>query len=332
MSVKALRKLQLGREVTAGTAVAATAIWRGMGAIEDQRETVFVAEDIGYLSGVDRTYVPKLLGALALDSVPATYEQLPHLLEMAIKAIGTGAADGTGSDKIYDYVLPTTAANTIKTYTIEGGDDQEVEEMEYSHAQDLSLDGKGGEALMMSATLRGRQVAVSAFTGSLAAPTVEEILFSKGKLYIDTVASTFGSTIKSNTLLDMGLKITTGWIPVWAADGQLYFSFVKSVGPEVVLSLTFEHDSIGAAEKAKWRAQTPSLIQLKFVGNAVQTAGTTYTTKTLIINLAGKWEKFSSLGEQDGNDTIQGTFRARYNATAAAFGNIVVVNELTAVP
>jgi len=331
MSVKALRRLQLGRETTAGTPVAATTIWRGTGVIEDQRETVFVAEDIGYLSGVDRSYQPKLLGALALESVPATFEQLPHLLEMGVKAVGTGAADGAGSDKIYAYPLPTTAANTLKTYTIEGGDDQEAEEMEYCFAPDLTLEGKAGEAVMMSATIQGRQVIVSAFT-ALALTTVEEILFSKGKLYIDLVSGTLGTTQKSNTLLDMSLKLATGWIPVWTADGQLYFTFVKSTPPEVVLSLTFEHDGTAAAEKVNWRAQTPRLIQLKFEGAAVQTAGTTYSKKTLIVNLAGKWEKFDALGEQDGNDIIKATFRARYNATAAKYAELIVVNELATLP
>ena len=50
--VKALRKVQLGLESTKGTAVAATALWRGTGTIEDKREVVFPDEDIGYLSGV----------------------------------------------------------------------------------------------------------------------------------------------------------------------------------------------------------------------------------------------------------------------------------------
>jgi hypothetical protein len=330
--IKALRKLQFGRETVAGTAIPATTIWRGMGVLEDQRETVFVEEDIGYLSGVDRTYQPKLLGALSLESVPATFEQLPHLLEMGVKAVGTGAADGVGTGKIYTYDLPTTAVPTLKTYTIEGGDNQAVEEMEYCYAEKITLEGKAGEAVMMSADIKGRQVTDSAFTGALVAPDVVDILFSKGKLYIDIISGTWGTTQKSNTLLDMSLALNTGLVPVWTADGQLYFSFTKSTMPEVVLALTFEHDAISAAEKVKWRAQTPSLIQLKFEGPAVATPGTTYTYKTLIVNLAGKWEKFDSLGEQDGNDIIKGTFRARYNATAAKFAQIIVVNELATLP
>jgi hypothetical protein len=329
--IKALRKLQFGRETVPGTAVPATTIWRGVGVIEDQRETKFVEEDVGYLSGVDRAYQPKLYGALSLDAIEATFEQFPHLLEMGIETV-TPVLDGTGSDYIYTYDGPTTAINTLKHYTIEGGDNQEAEEMEYCFAEKIKLEGKAGEALKMSADIRGRQVIVSSFTGALALPTVEEILTSKGKLYIEAIGGTWGATLKSNTLLEFGLEIGTGLVPVWTMDGALYFSFVKSTPPEVVASLTFEHDAISAAEKVKWRAGTPGLIQVKFEGSTVTTPGTTYSKKTLIVNLAGRWEKFDSLADTDGNDTIKGTFRSRYNSTAAKYFQIIVVNELTALP
>jgi hypothetical protein len=330
--IKALRKIQLGREATPGTAVAATAVWRGMGTLEDTREVKFPSEDIGYISGTDRAYVPKLAGSMAFDKVEATFEQLPHILEAGIKAIGTGAADGAGTDKIYDYTLPTTAVNTIKAYTIEGGDDTEAEEMEYSFVSEFSLEGKGEEAWFMAATWLGRQISLSTFTGTLTPPTVEEMLFGKSKLYIDLVSGAFGTTVKALTLLEAKMKVKTGWKPVFTADGELFFTFAKLTVPEITLELTFEHDGTAQAEKVAWRAGTPRLIQIKCEGSAAATPGTTYTYKTLIINLAGKWEKFSKLDEKDGNDIVTGTLRARYNATKQAFGNIIVVNELATIP
>ena len=92
--IKALRKIQLGQETAAGTAVAATQLWRGVGMIADEREVIFPEEDIGYLSGVDRTYVPKVLASIALGDTPATFEQFPYILEAGVKAIGSGAAGG----------------------------------------------------------------------------------------------------------------------------------------------------------------------------------------------------------------------------------------------
>lgn len=331
--IRALRKIQLGLEVTPGTPVAATALWRGKGTIEDGGEVKFPEEDLGYVSGVDRSYIPMLLAKLSLDEVEATFEQLPYVLAAGVKNVVTGAADGVGTSKIYSYPFPTTSKNTIKTYTIEGGDDVQEEEMEYSFVEAFKLTGKANEAVMMQSDWLGRQVTPSTYTGSIAVPSVEDILFQKGKLYIDAVGGTIGGTQKSNTFLGMDLSVKTGWKAQPAGDGFLYFSFAKFVGNpvmEILLKITFEHDSTSVAEKAARLAQTPRQIRLDFDGNAVATPGTLYSTKKLRIDLAGKWETFDKLDEDDGNDIVTGTFRARYNSTAALFASITVVNELTA--
>lgn len=330
--IRALRKIQMGREATAGTAVAATTIWRGTGTIEDKREVVFPEEDVGYLSGIDRSYIPKLDAALSMDSIEATYEQLPHIFEAGIRT-DTPAQDGAGSDYIYEYVFPTTSKNTLKTYTLEGGDDQQAEEMEYSFVESFTLEGAAGEALMMSAEWRGRQVTDTTFTAGQSIPSVEEILVSKGKIYIDDVSGTIGTTQKTSTLLGLTLNVTTGWIPKYTADGNKYFTFIQSTPPEVTLQLTFEHDGTATAEKTNWRNETARLIRLEFEGEtAFATPGTTYSYNTFRIDMAGKWETFDKLGEQDGNDIITATFRARYNSTSALFVLFVIATELATLP
>lgn len=327
MGIKALRKILLGAETTAGTAVDADTLWRGLGVIDDQREVIFADEDIGYLSGKNRTYVPKLGAAISFAPVPATFEQLPVILSAGVKNVITGVTDTGGSGKVYTYTFPTTAANSITTWTIEGGDDQQAEEMEYSFVNAFEISGNGGEAVQMSADWIGRQVSKCSFTASVTTPaTVEEVLFGKGKLYIDAATGTIGTTEKSSTLLGMSLKVNTGWIEKHAANGQLYFSWAQSTKPEILLDVTFEHNATAVLEKDAWIAQTARLLRLKFEGNALTTAGT-FTYKSLIIDLAGKWESFGPIDELNGNDTVAGTFRAGYDATAAKFAEIKVVNE-----
>ena len=329
--IKALRQIALGIETTAGTAVAATSLWRGVGTIEDTQEMVFVEEDVGLLPGTDRSYVPKLGASLSLASTPATFEQLPIICEMGIKT-ATPTQDGAGSGYIYQYTEATTTAPTIKTRTIEGGDNEAVEEIEHCYVESFTIEGKAGESCMMSAETRGRQVSVSAFTTTATLPTVEESLASKGKLYIDTAGGAIGSTQITSSLLNFTLNWATGLVAVPTLDGSLYFTFVKKTKPEITLDLTFEHDSSSVAEKVNWRAETPQLIRLQFLGAEVETAGTSYTYKTFNIDLAGKWDSFSAIGDQDGNDIVTGTFRARYNSTAAFFAELLIVNELTTLP
>ena len=330
--IKALRKLQFGRETTAGTITTPTFIWRGMGTIADTREVKFPEEDIGYLGGTTRSYTPQLSGELLIESVPATFEMFPHLLEMGIKT-ATPSIDGTtGSGYIYAYTLPTTAAQTIKTYTIEGGDNQEAEVMEYCHVTDFTLTGDERQAWMIGANIKGRQVALQAFTGSVTVPTVEEMLFQKTRLYIDAIGGSWGGTVKSNSLIAAQLTVKTGMTAKFTADGNLYFSFVQTLAPEVRLRLTFEHDAVSAAQKVNWRAETPVLIRLDISGSTLATPGTLYSTKKCLIDLAGKWESFKKIGDRNGNDVLEGEFLARYDSTGSKYGTITVVNTLSALP
>lgn len=324
--IKAYRKLQMGPESTAGTTTDATSIWRGTGTIQDNLMTVFPTEDIGILTGVDRSYISRYEAQLSLDQTEATFQQLPYLFEMGMYST-TSTTDANGY--LYTYTMPTAtsdakASTDLGTYQWEGGDNQQCESFNYGFVRSFNLSGEAGGALMMSAEIIGRQVATDTFTASLSIPTVQEILFSKGKLYIDAVKEWPATTQKSNTLLAMDLSVNTGWTPVYTADGNLYFSFVKQVQPEVTLTLTFEHDSTAVAEIAAWRAGTPRLIRISFDG--------TTTAYYLYLDLAGKWDNFEKIGERDGNDIVVGTLRARYNSTVTGMFRAIIGNGLEALP
>lgn len=335
--IKRLQKTQIGKETTSGTAVPATTLWRGAGStLDDQRVIEYVEEMVGIIDGADRTIIPKLLGGLELSETPLTFEQFPYLTAMAIGGPVTGAADGSGTDLIYLTNIPTTAKPTLKSYTIQGGDDFEVEQMEYAVCTKFSISGKAGEAVKMAATLMGRQVArISAFTGSLSIPSVEEALCSKGKVYLDAIGGSYGTTQLTNTILEFKLDFTFKWIPKFTMDGNLYFSYLVYGGHSVTGSLVFEHDtnvSGSGGAKADWRAQTPKLLRIDLIGNAVGTAGTTYTTKKCIVDLPIKYTKASPIGDRDGNDIVEMAFTSKYNTTAGNAGKFIVVNELSALP
>lgn len=331
---RALAKVQMGAETVAGTAVAADFIWRGgIGFIEDARtvEVFGVDEFVGIATGTNRTSTPKFEALCSMDSGPANYEQLPHVLAAGVVSVA-GVVDGTGSDYIYTYTIPTTTQPTIATYTIETGDNQQATEMEYSFVESFTLEGSAGEAMMLSADWRGRQATNTTFTGALSVPTVDEILFQEGVIYIDDVGSGFGATQVSNTLLTMSLSYTTGIMAKWAMDGQKYFSFHQFTRPEITLDMTFEHNGSAVTEMTKWRSETPRAIRVQVTGPAVTTPGTTYSNKTLQLNLAGVYTAVSAIGETDGNDTLDFSFRVAYDSTLATAGSIVVVNELAALP
>jgi hypothetical protein len=252
------------------------------------------------------------------------------LFNAGVEGIASGTADTPGSNYIYTYDLPTTAAPSVKTYTIEAGDNEQEEQMLYCYVEDFTLSGSGGGPLNMSGTFKGRQVNTGTYTAAIAVPTIEQILFSKGKVYLDASAGTVGTTQVSNTLLAASINVNTGIIPKWTADGSLDYSFIQYTEPDVTVDVTFEHNASAVTEKSNWRNETTRLLQLKFEGSTFTTAGTVYSVHTLIANFAGKWENFDALSDQDGNDIVTGTFRAKYTAADTLFGQFIVSNELSA--
>ena len=329
-SGKKTRRIQGAVEVTPGTPVTtSTWMWRGEGTPEDTRVVTRVAEDIGIIVPTNRTYTAKLAMQFDFDKTPATFEQLPYIGAAGIKNVTTGAADGAGTSKIYAYTFPTAATkNTISTYTLKGGDAASAEVAEYCFVSEFELSGGGGEAMMVSAKWLGRQLAAGASFTAVSAAAVDEILFGANSLYIDASGGTLGATIKSSTISSFSLKCKTGWVPIWLGDG-LYFTLADFGDPEVTLDITFLHDAISVAGKAAWRAETGQLIRLKIIGPAVGTPGTTYTYKTLQLDVAGKWSKFAKVGEKDGIDIMAGTLIASLDSTASLYFNMTVVNELT---
>lgn len=327
--IRKLRKIQLGRETTAGTAVAATALWRGIGTLEDNLSQKEVEEDIGFLSPLDRFYISSYLGKLQFENIPATYEQIPYILEAGVKAVNTGSSDGSGSGKIYAYSFSTNASNTVNTYTLEGGDNAGAERMAYSFVQKFKLSGKGGEAWMVNADWVGRQISTTTFTGSINPPSVTDILFQNTKVYLDATSGTAGTTQISNTVLAADVDVTTGLKYFWTADGNLYFTTHKVSESDISINVTMEYNGSSIAEIANWRGGTSRQLAIIVTGPALTTAGTTYSNKTLKMVFSGHWQKFTKIGEQDSDDIVTGTFIAKYNQTSANYAALTVVNELS---
>jgi len=323
--IKALRKIQMGPETTSGSAVAATMIWRGPAVMaEDSQEKVMPDENIGYSSKMTRQYTPKYLTELEFPETEATFEFLPYLLSAGIATV---AATTQGSGKVYVYTVPSGDTAGIKTYTIEGGDNKTVEEIEYAFVSEIKLTGKKGEAWMMSAKWFGRQGTVTSFTGALSPIAVDEMLFQKTKFYIDT--TTIGSTQVPNTLLEASITIKTGWKPQHTASGNLYFDYAEFTGAEVEMDLTMLNNTTTIADRVLFRADTPRLFRFKCEGDPLTTSATTYSYKTMVFDMAGVYNEFSAPNDEDEGSAV---FKAKviggYHTTAAKFAEFTVVNQL----
>lgn len=323
MGIKALQKIQFGRETTAGTPVAATIMWRGEGKLKDQRVIKLVKEDIGSIFPNNNVYIPKLEAEISIDKTPATFEHLPHILEMGILAATVTTVDsGSGYTWIYPF-SNTGAPGTIKSYTFELGDDQDAADVEYVFAEEIELDFSPGEAVMLSAKLTGRQTTDSSFT-SLTPVSCEEILASKMVLSIDASGGTIGATPVTQSVLGASVKIKTGLRPFYTGDGALYFSKPMFGAPDVSGKFLLEHNSTAVGQVEAAEAGTPKLLRIKVLGSALTTPAT-YTHKTLIVDSAIRYTKVPELDDKDGNTVVEFEWEAVYDSTTVP--QVIVVNN-----
>lgn len=315
-----LNKIQLGRETTAGTAVAATTVWRGPATdISDESKHEFAEEDVGTLLPTEREYVPQLGAVLAMPETELTFEQFPHVLEAGVQ---TATPTGSGP-YVRTYAFPAAATlNTIKTYTIETGNAGagDVHEMEYAFVEQFDLSGASGEAWKISSNWIGRRKTLTSFTAALSLPTVEEALFAMTSLFVDNAGGTVGTTQKLGVLMGAKVSVKTGIVTVRSADGVLYFSKHKFTRPEVTWSYTLELESdsgVLAAERAAWVAKATRLVQFSIAGAS---------SSAIKINLAGRYTSFGNYQNSDGNTVVEASGQARYNAAANLFAQFIVTN------
>lgn len=337
VGIQRLQRIQFGKETVAGTAVAATTRWRGAGAmLDDQRKVEEIEEMMGIIDGADRTAIVQLLGMLTLSDTPLTSDQLQYLMVMGMGGPTTGSADGAGSDKIYVTNVPTTARPTTTPYTIQGGDDFEVEQMEYTVCTKVTLKGAMGQTAKMAGTLMGRQVArLGSGFSAAAIPAIGEFPTQLGKLYMDAIGGAYGATQISNTLIAWQVDLELNWKPVFTMDGNLYFSYPSYTGHKISGSMTYLNDTAADGNTGAlldFRNQTPKLMRLDLSGPAVTSPGTLYATKKVLIDLPIKLLNPGPLGNDAGNDIRVFKFRSRYNATAGNAGKVTCVTDLTPLP
>lgn len=321
-----MNKIQLGRETTAGTAVAATSIWRGPATdIVDESEHVNADEDVGILVPTDREYIASQRATLAMPETELTFEQILHILEAGVK---TAAPTGTGP-YVYTYAFPlSTTLNTIRTYTIETGNAVvgDVNEMEYGFVEEFTLSGEAGASWMMSANWVGRRKSTTTFTGALSLVTVEPALFNKTKLYINDTGGTIGTTQVQGVMVSAEVNVVTGVVALMTGDGNLYFTSHKFVPPEITFSIKMELENntgVVAAERAKWVAKSFRLVRLNLSG-----AG----TSSINIDIAAKWLNVSEYENSDENTVVTFEGVGRYSSADALFATITVTNSVVSVP
>jgi hypothetical protein len=268
--------LRIKAEATNGTKVAPRFLWRGpVEGIDDKREVKHVDMQVGIFGGTDDIYIPKLAAELSFASTEATFEQLPDLFLM--NGWGTsggnraGSAQGvSGSSAIFTLIAPTTVAPPTYSCTAEVGNMDSgsqsgfAEVIEYLLVDELKLEFKGGEAVMMSAQAVGRQGtltnAVGTYSNVGTLVQCEEVLAGLGSFWLSPVGSGWGTgAVTAGNILAGNLTFKTAWTRKFPVDaGILYFHTAVYAGMEVTGELTMEYQISGTYGAAGARGRLRS--------------------------------------------------------------------------
>lgn len=329
--------IQFGKETVLGTEVNATTKWNGTGFLKDDSPVEIVNAALGMLGANGGSYAPKTSYALELDEVAATFEQLPYPLNMGLEGVaGVRDSGTTPSVYAYTYDFPVGWQNPY-TYTFECGDNMGDELMTGCFAEKIEISGAAGEAWKMTATLRGWRGGPTTRTPNVAIPSVLEfILFGNTSLYIDAVGDAFGDTQITDSFLDFKLTIENVYKAQWVGNGAaangLNYAFPKLQEGTITLEFTLEHDDQAIAERAFRQANATRKFRIEATGSAASAPGSTYTTKLARIDLEGMYVDPDEFDDDDGNVVLKFKAQSFTNKTTGDRGEIIIVNELSALP
>lgn len=323
--VTALRRIQIGQESTPGTPVAADIILLGRLTLtpeitwhdpeNEERNSLAMhhrLENVGQQASL--TYE----GAL-------TFQQVIHLLAMGIGALITSQPDSGGSPTVYDHTFEPTliALAAPKAYTVEYGDNQQEYECTFVMASQVEFSFAMEEVWQMSADLFGRFPTKSTFTGALTAPTVEDAVGQKCKVYIDSSWANLGNTQVASSLINATIRVPTGFGQTRYADGSLEASNFSELPRAAEVELTFKHDASGEAEYDNLVAGTTVFIRLEVEGSTAENA----FNYTFRADFALKYTEPPELfGEQDGENVIRLAGKSFHDPTSGRDMRFMVRN------
>jgi hypothetical protein len=332
-TIKPLRLIQLGKEVTKGTPVAATKRMLAEGEITADYPIFRNEHPFGVMiqsAGVSAALKKEVQARIR--SVGVSYEGLPVLLSLGIdQPVTAGAGPFT-----HTFDPGTAAAWNPHACTMEAqysdGTNNEAIEVEYVSAQRIRLRGEARGALECEAEVVGRQVTDAAVT-SLTLPTNTPIVNAVCKAYLNSTFALADLDVPAagqvTDWLSFDLEINCGQEPLHTLDGLPYFRSLEETLKDFTLKLTAILDPTATAGGTGAERTLAAAFTMRFVTLSWTGPG---NNKFRIV-LAGKHEMgdFITVGEQDGYDVCEMTIVGHYDATGAKLIKAVATNDVATV-
>lgn len=325
--------LQLGKESTAGTAVAATRMLYPDGTGLWNLDRMRTRHDGAHRgTRTNRTHVTQQGVTLGIpfrtaSDVGVSFDELIYPF-CQLKGGVTGS--GGAADKTWTFTPSQTGSNAQESFTIEFGDDIQEYEAEYCQASDFTLSAGVDDLTQLEMNFFGRQSSKSTKTSVTANNGVKIPGYLWTIKFATTQSGLTGASVQSNFLVGWSLNVQTGLVPRKYQDGNAYFGQTVEAAPITgTLDLVVESTSTAVSQfYDKAAADTIDFVRLKATGPAL--GGTNYSAQ---IDLCVSYDDPEVIGaESDGVNLYNVKAHLMYDSTWTNSIVGTIVNSLASIP
>ena len=314
---RSLSYLQIGKEVTKGTPVAATRILSSdiSGAVNvdwgytfHEGRAVATHNRISYGT---RQYERVAINYRTPADTGVAFNELPFFITQP----GGGTA-GTGTTAFtWTGAWGGSADGSAVSYTLEFGDDVQAYETEYAMVSRIRMGGGADNMTTLEADFYGRQLAKTTKT---AVSVIDDVRIP-AYLWVPSFAASGSALAAASSitpiLREWEAEWTTGLMPHFYADGLDYFGKMEE-SADVAGTVRLVVDSNATAISQfydKGEAGTKDFLRLQAVGGSITGSGTAYTG---ILEFGLFYENVTPLGSEiDGLNTYEVEARIVYDST-----------------
>lgn len=336
MANRFAQKYQIGVETNNGTAVAAdTVVLADPKPLRPDRRPTQIPAALGVRGMSADEVIYQYLVQETLRFTTGYFQILPLLFSCGLKGGVTPSEQTVDQDDYLWAFLPSlTAGNTLKSFTLEEGDDTQAYETEYVMFERIRISGQiaqgqGGESpVVIEADYFGRQHTLTTFTGSLSVPSVEYMTAKTARLYLDTTWAGVGGTEKANVLRGFDLEILTGTHPKMLGDANKYFNTHGQSYISAMLALTLERGAISDAIYDAMLAKTFQVARLMLTGAQIGTGD----PHSLSIDVGGIFTEVVPMAQEDrGNNIDTCVLSSKYDATGEQILDVNLTTNVAAI-
>jgi len=333
-AIQQFTRLQVGKETTKGTLVAATRQIVGNHSFAEEQDFYRSSYPAGVRANVGGAGVITRKGTAIEVETELTAEEILWFLLTGVRGGVTGVVTDTSA---YTWTFTpelTTGVPTIDTATVEmvhadGVTNHYYGEAGYAMTQSFGMSWAVNDAAKFKASLFARARQSDTATPGLTPYSTREVLVSHLlAIYWDNSWASLGTTQLTGLIRSATFDCTTGYAPDFVianrADRDFY---VHKVGPIMAkLALVMELDAVSAAKLTNYRANDLVYIRLLQTGSL---AGAANALRTVQVDGAYRFvapPAFSTDGDQV---LVSLSMESVYDTTGAKTLEFKVINKLS---